>query len=248
MGQPRRAFVVDDDALVRKMVCRGLSEAGYAAVAGTADGDLGPVIETFEPDVIVARLDGTPAERVQLLRHGTRIPLILLVSADAPPSQRVEAQRAGADSVFIEPIHVDELVARVDCLMEHRQCPRVLAALDVTIDRDAHIVRRNGVELRLTPTEYNLLLYLATNVGIVLSKQKLLDRVWGFDEYDINVVEVHISSLRRKLEGAGPRLIQTVRGFGYVMRQADTSSAHERQPSSVPASGGSHPLLRRTAG
>jgi DNA-binding response OmpR family regulator len=176
------------------------------------------MIDTFAPDVIVARLTGSPAERVPQLQRGIEIPVILLASDDAPLGERVQARRAGADSVFVEPIHIDEVVARVDTLMEHRRTHQVRRVHDVTIDLDAHVVRRNDVELQLTATEFNLLLDLVTNVGMVLSKRQLLERVWGFDEYDVNVVEAHVSALRRKLEAVGPRLIHTVRGFGYVLR------------------------------
>ncbi len=244
-----RVLVLDDAALVRQAVCLGVGEAGYVVMAGTAESEIRSVIDTFEPDVIVARLDGAPAERVPMLHHGMHIPLILVASEDASPSQRVEARRAGADSVFTEPIHVDELVARVDVLMEHRRTHHVVTVYDLNIDKDAHVVRRNDVELQLTVTEYNLLLDLAANVGVVLSKRQILERVWGFDEYEVNLVEVHISALRRKLEAAGPRLIQTVRGFGYdpPTRLYDGASAYAARVQGR-ASGGSHPLIRRSAG
>lgn len=248
MGLLGRVLVIEHAALVRQALCRGLGEAGYVLLAATADGEVGHVIDTFKPDVIVARLDGTPAEQVPLLRRGMETPVIFLASDDAPPGHRVQARRAGADSVFVEPVHIAEVVARVDSLMEHRRTRRVVSVYDLTIDVDGHFVRRNGVELQLTATEFNLLLDLAKNVGVVLSKSQLLDRVWGFDEYDVNVVEAHTSALRRKLEAAGPRLIQTVRGFGYVLRQDGTAEHPQKQPWFASASGTSYSPNGRSAG
>jgi two-component system OmpR family response regulator len=213
-----RVLVLDDAATRRQIVCKRLGDAGYTVLAGLLDDSLGPVIDTFEPDVILARLDSRPTETVRFLRRGREIPVVMLASADAPMDARVSATRARVDSIFTEPLDSEELLARVDILMEHRRSRRVLNVYDLSIDRVGHVVRRNGTELQLTATEYNLLLDLATNVGQVLSKRRLLERVWGFDEYDVNVVEVHMSALRRKLEALGPRLIETVRGFGYVIR------------------------------
>lgn len=217
-----RVFVVDDVARQLQAVYDRLSDAGYAMLAGIPNLGLGFMLDAFEPDVIVTRLDGTPPEEtIPFLRRGLEIPVIVIATTDTPSLTRVAATRAGSDSVFTEPVDTAELVARVDMLMEHRRSRRLLSVGDLTIDRRGHVIRRNGVELQLTATEYHLLLALATNVGQVLSKRQLLESVWGYEEYDVNVVEVHISALRRKLEAVGPRLIQTVRGFGYVLRRED---------------------------
>lgn len=89
---------------------------------------------------------------------------------------------------------------------------------DLVIDRAAHVARRAGAALTLTATEFRLLATFVTNTGIVLSKRRLLELVWGFDDYDVNLVEVHVSALRRKLEAHGGRIVHTVRGVGYVLR------------------------------
>ncbi len=113
-----------------------------------------------------------------------------------------------------------ELLARARALL--RRAGRLSSAVhqigDLLIDDGARTVVRNGTVLDLTRTEYDLLSVLAQHPGQVLSKVQLLTQVWGFDAYDVNLVEVHMSSLRRKLEAEGPRLIQTVRGVGYVLR------------------------------
>ena len=236
-----RVLVVGDTTLVGGAVGRGLSSAGYLVLAGTPDGDVSHSIEAFEPDLIVARLNGRQADTLAFLRHRIQTPVIVLASDDASPDERADAHRAGADSVFVEPIYVDELVARVDTLMGRRQSRDVLTVFDVSVDRNGHVVRRNGVTIHLTTTEYNLLLDLATHVGIVLSKRQLLERVWDFDDYDVNVVETHISALRRKLEVAGPRLVQTVRGFGYVLRLDEAAQHPEKERSSGSATEGTNP-------
>jgi DNA-binding response OmpR family regulator len=225
-----RVLVLDDAVKRRQRVCKSLDDAGYRVLPGLPDEGLDTVIDIFEPDVILARLDSTPKKAVSSLLQGLDVPVVGFASADTPADARVAAVRARVDSIFTEPLERDELLARVAVLMEDRRCHRVLTVDDLTIDRDGHVIRRNGVELQLTPTEYSLLLALASNVGQVLSKRQLLERVWGFDEYDVNVVEVHVSSLRRKLEALGPRLIQTVRGFGYVMRQAGTDRSGRARP------------------
>ena len=232
-GSAGRVLVVGDTTLAGGAVGRGLSSAGYLVLPGTVDGDVRRSIDAFEPDIIIARLDEGLAETLAQLRHRMQLPVIVLAGDDASPEQRAEAQRAGADSVFVEPVYLDELVARVDNLMERRQSGNLLTVFDLSIDRDGHVVRRGEVTIHLTTTEYNLLLDLALHAGSVLSKRQLLQRVWAFDDCDVNVVEAHISALRRKLEVAGPRLVQTVRGFGYVLRLDDATKHRKNQRSSA---------------
>ena len=240
-GSTGRILLVGDPTLAGGAVARGLSSAGHLVLTGTGDSDVGRSIDAFEPDIIVASLDGGRADKLASLHDNVQIPVIVLASDDASPEQRADAHRAGADSVFVEPIHPDELVARVDTLVARRQTRDLLIVFDLTIDRSGHVVRHNGVTIHLTTTEFKLLLDLATHAGKVLSKRQLLERVWAFDEYDDNVVEAHISALRRKLEVAGPRLVQTVRGFGYVLRLDDSAQHPEPRPSAVPASEGTQP-------
>ena len=214
-----RVFVIEEVSSVRQEVCRGLGEAGYVLLAATAERDVGSMIDTFAPDVIVARLAGSPAERVPQLQRGIEIPVILLASDDAPLGERV-ASSEGRGRQRLRRTNSHRRGGRPGRHLDgtSSDAPGPDRVHDVTIDLDAHVVRRNDVELQLAATEFNLLLDLVTNVGMVLSKRQLLERVWGFDEYDVNVVEAHVSALRRKLEAVGPRLIHTVRGFGYVLR------------------------------
>ena len=153
--------------------------------------------------------------RVPQLQRGIEIPVILLASDDAPPGERVQARRAGADSVFVEPIQIDEVVARVDTLMEHRRTHQVRRVHDVIIDLDAHVVRRNDVELQLTATEFKLLTVLAQRRGRVQSREQLLHDVWEYDNLiDTRTVDTHMRRLREKL-GLAAKYLDTVRGVGY---------------------------------
>jgi DNA-binding response OmpR family regulator len=212
-----RVFVMSDEPRDRLVLCERLRAEGYVVLVGLRDEGVNSVIEIFQPDVIVTRLD-PGYENLAPLVPPAGVPVVIIASAGTPSSARVAAIRSGGDSVFTDPVDGEEVVARVDVLLKQRQLRRLLTVWDVEIDRSGHAVHRNGLELSLTATEYNLLLELATNAGQVLSKRQLLERVWRFREYDENLVEVHVSALRRKLEAAGPRLIQTVRGFGYVLR------------------------------
>ncbi len=224
-GRGGRLLVVYDHSPVCGSVCRALGAAGHVVFTAAPEAALEPVIETVDPDVIVGRLSGSETQAPHPPRtNGRTIPMILIVDADVPPTERIKARRAGADALFTEPFDLEELVARIDVLTQGRRARDVRVIDDLTIDEDRHLVQRGSADVQLTATEYRLLVCLATHGGRVLSKQQLLDQVWGFDQYDANVVEVHISALRRKLGASGARLIKTVRGFGYVMRPEVTAS------------------------
>jgi len=127
---------------------------------------------------------------------------------------------AGGDDYVVKPFIMAELLARMRAVLRRsgREGRRVLEIADLIVDEDAHAAVRAGTTLDLTQREFSLLATLCHHTGVVLSKVQLLTQVWGFEHYDLNVVEVHISALRRKIEEQGPRLIHTVRGVGYVLR------------------------------
>lgn len=143
----------------------------------------------------------------------------MLTAADTV-EERLAGFSAGADDYIVKPFSLAELLARVEALLRRsgRLTSAVRQVADVIIDDGARTVVRDGEPMDLTRTEYDLLAVMAKHPGQVLSKVQLLTHVWGFEAYDVNLVEVHVSSLRRKLEAHGPRLIQTVRGVGYVLR------------------------------
>jgi two-component system, OmpR family, response regulator len=128
----------------------------------------------------------------------------------------VEGLELGADDYVVKPFALEELLARIRAVL--RRSGRLSAVLevgDLLIDEHGGWVTRGGEEIPLTATELRVLAFLVRHRGQALSKDQLLTQVWGYDAYDRNLVEVHVSALRRKLERAGPRLIHTVRGIGY---------------------------------
>jgi two-component system, OmpR family, response regulator len=133
-------------------------------------------------------------------------------------ADRLRGLTTGADDYVVKPFVLAELVARVEALL--RRLGRITSTVtvgDLVVDEDAGTARRGTTTLSLTATEFKLLCFLAQHRGKVLTKTQILSGLWGFDAYDPNLVEVHISALRRKLDQHGPRLLHTRRGLGYVL-------------------------------
>jgi DNA-binding response OmpR family regulator len=216
-------LVVEDDNAVRSPLEVALRNEDYV-VEACADGrGIEAVAAQFKPDLAVldVRLpvgpDGYAMARI--LRGMSDQPILFLTAADAE-NERLSGFEAGADDYLVKPFSMAELLARVKALLRRsgRLSSAVLQFGDLLIDEGARSVVRNGQVVELTRTEYELLLALARHPGQVLSKVQLLTQVWGFDAYDANLVEVHVSALRRKLESTGARLVHTVRGMGYSLR------------------------------
>ena len=174
-------------------------------------------------DLGLPGLDGLEVCR-RLRAAGNRVP-VLMLTARAAVAERVSGLDAGADDYLVKPFALDELLARLRAL--ERRVPASgqdrgeLRFGDLTIDRDAMTCRRGAREIQLSRTEYQLLELLLANQGKVLSRDTIFDRVWGYDfGPDSNSLDVYVGYLRRKLEAAGePRIIHTVRGVGYVIRE-----------------------------
>jgi two-component system OmpR family response regulator len=149
---------------------------------------------------------------------GVDIPVIFLTARDAT-EERLRGLTIGGDDYLTKPFSVEELVARVQVILRRvgkGRRARILTAGDVELDDEAHLVRKAGVLVALSPTEYKLLRYLMRNAGRALSRAQILDHVWDYDfGGESSVVETFISSLRKKVEADGARLIHTVRGVGY---------------------------------
>jgi two-component system, OmpR family, response regulator len=218
-----RILVVEDDAPVRDALVGALTADGYL-VQAWPDGLLpDSVVREFNPDLALldVRLGSGPSGLAvaRRLRAARDLPIIFLTAADAV-EDRLAGFDAGAEDYVTKPFAMAELLARVRALLRRTGAldSGVWRIGDLIVDEAARRVRRADAELVLTKVEFDLLVALGRNAGRVLSKGQLLADVWGFADYDPNVVEVAMSGLRRKLESRGPRLVQTVRGVGYVMR------------------------------
>jgi len=223
--RPVRVLVVEDDEEIAQVLQRSLRMEGYE-VKLAADGVQGlEEAHIFLPDLIVLdlglpRLDGVDVAK-RLRDGGDQVPILMLTARDALES-RVEGLDVGADDYLVKPFERQELLARLRALLRRRP-PRGMAPLrvgDLMLNPDTHEVSRGERRIELTQREFELLEYLMRNERLVISRQKLLDEVWGYDPFSItNTIEVFVSNLRRKLEAGGePRLLHTVRGAGYVLR------------------------------
>jgi two-component system, OmpR family, response regulator len=218
-----RILVVEDDTAVRDSLAVALRAEGYE-VETAADGRAGlAAFDAFRPDLAIldVRLPRGPdgLELATQLRARGDAP-VLFLSALGEVEDRIAGLEAGGDDYLTKPFSTNELLLRVQALLRRagRLEARAWQVGDLVVDEAARTAARAGVEVELTRTEFDLLVALGRNVGTVVSKARLLALVWGFETYDENLVEVHISALRRKLEAAGPRLVHTVRGVGYVLR------------------------------
>jgi two-component system, OmpR family, response regulator MprA len=219
-----RVLVVEDDEDIAQALQRSLRMEGYE-VRAAADGP--SALEqghSFAPDLVILDL-GLPGidglEVARSLRAQDDVPILILTARDALDA-RVEGLDAGADDYLVKPFERQELLARMRALLRRRP-PRGSAPLrvgDLTLNVDTHEVSRSERPVELTQREFELLEYLMRNERIVISRQRLLDEVWGYDPFSTtNTIEVFVSNLRRKLESEGePRLLHTIRGAGYVLR------------------------------
>ena len=222
MSRPLRILFVEDDEAVRNALALELRAAGYLVRDEVDGGSLEEIIESFRPDIAIldVMLPGRNGfELARELRSKSDLPILFLTARDAV-SSRLAGFSSGADDYVIKPVAVEELLARLRALLRRsgRLEAEVIEVGDLILDEPARIVRRGGLTLELTPIEFQLLGFLMRNRGVVLSRLQIMSQVWGYEEHDPNLVPVHMGNLRRKLEVAGPRLIHTVRGHGYVLR------------------------------
>jgi two-component system OmpR family response regulator len=224
-----RVLVVDDEDSITQLVSTVLRYEGFE-VETAADGRAAvKAARLFRPDIVVLDvmlpdLDGFEVYR--RLSNGTPGPPVLFLTARDTTEDRVHGLTLGADDYMGKPFSLEELVARVRAVLRRtrgrdERDPGKLSFEDLELDEDTREVRRGERLIELTPTEFNLLRYLLANAGRVVSKAQILDHVWRYDfGGDSSVVETYISYLRKKVDAGGAEpLIQTVRGFGYALRQ-----------------------------
>ncbi len=222
-----RVLVVEDDDGVRDSLRRALTLGGYEVL--TAEGGQEGLFkaESDVPDVIVLDIGMPDIDGLQVCRtlrgNGNRTPILMLTAREAIPD-RIAGLDAGADDYLVKPFDVGELQARLRALVRRNvegSDGRVLRFAELELDPDAHAARVNGRDVELTRTEFQLLELLMLNPRRVLPSSTIYERVWGYDfGPEGNALRVYIGYLRRKLEADGERrLIQTVHGVGYVLRE-----------------------------
>ncbi len=224
---PVKILVVDDEPAVRDSLRRALQLEGYD-VELAADGQealdrlSGDGVDAVVLDVSMPRLDGLEACR-RLRSAGNTVPILMLTARDEV-ADRVAGLDAGADDYVVKPFALDELLARLRALLRrlgHHE-GEVLRFADVELDPSTRLVERGGDPIELTRTEFALLELFLLNPRQVLTRSIIFERVWGYDfGFGSNSLDVYIGYLRRKTEqGDKPRLIQTIRGIGYALREA----------------------------
>jgi two-component system response regulator MprA len=219
-----RVLIVEDDIDIADVLRRSLRNEGYE-VKTSADGiEALDIAAGFVPDLVVLDL-GLPGmdgvEVCRRLRSDGDVP-ILMLTARAETEDRVTGLDSGADDYLVKPFERQELLARIRALLRRRP-PRGSASMevgDLTLNPDTREVRRGEREIELTNREFELLEFLLRNERLVVSRERLLDEVWGYDPMAAtNTIDVFISNLRRKLEEGGEsRLLHTKRGAGYVLK------------------------------
>lgn len=221
-----RILVIEDDLQIADLLRRGLIYEGYG-VEVAADGEAGLAGARDRPpdlvllDLMLPGVDGLTVCR--RLRAASDVPILILTAKEAVPD-RVAGLDAGADDYLVKPFNFDELVARVRALLRRRQrtnSSEELRFADLTVNLGRREVTRGNRRIDLTAREFEMLTLFMQNPRQVLTRDVLYDRIWGYDfGGESNIIEVYIRYLRSKLEEGGqPRLIQTVRGVGYALRE-----------------------------
>jgi two-component system OmpR family response regulator len=222
-----KVLVVDDEPNIRALLSATLRLVDFdVRVAGTG-GEALTEAEQFQPDLVVLDvmlpdLDGFEVAR--RLRDGGRTTPVLFLTARHAVEDRISGLTIGADDYVTKPFSLEEVVLRIRAILRRARVAEpandgVLRYHDLEMDEDAHIVRRAGKVVDLSPTEFNLLRYLMDNAGRVVSKAQILDRVWSYDfGGDGRIVESYIYYLRKKVDRSDPPLIHTLRGVGYTLR------------------------------
>lgn len=230
MSETAKLLVVEDDASIGSMLRRGLSFEGYNVTLVTTGPDALDLLRVESPDLIILDVMLPGMDGIEVCRRvraaGLDLPILMLTARDEV-TDRVAGLDAGADDYVVKPFAYEELVARLRALLRRSE-PRsaeatdtTLQFADLTLDTGTRFAYRGERRIDLTTREFDLLLLFMHNPNQVLGRDLIMERVWGDDfPGESNVLEVYISTLRRHLEAEGePRLLQTIRGAGYALRQ-----------------------------
>lgn len=221
-----QVLIVEDDVRLAQALAHILAENGYQTdvvhdgASGLAYAECGDY-DVIILDVMLPKMDGF-AVVAQLRRKSISVPVLLLTARDGV-SDRVKGLDSGADDYLVKPFALEELLARVRALLRRDagRADNCYRLADLTVDCDARTARRGDVQITLSSKEFSILEYLIRNQGVVLSRDKIEQHIWNYDYAGgSNVVDVYIRYLRKKIDdGFSPKLIHTVRGAGYVLRE-----------------------------
>ena len=223
--------MVDDEPNIVELLSASLRYAGFDVATATTGVEALTTARSFRPDLLVLdvmmpEMDGFELVR-RLRSEGARTPVLFLTARDAT-EDKITGLTLGGDDYVTKPFSLEEVVARIRAVLRRttesaaHQATR-LSFADIELDDETHEVWKAGAPVALSPTEFKLLRYFLSNPGRVLSKAQILDHVWNYDfGGDANVVESYVSYLRRKVDTTDPRLLQTLRGVGYVLRRPAT--------------------------
>jgi DNA-binding response OmpR family regulator len=222
----KRVLVIDDDPSLVNTLRRGLSYDGFAVDAATSGEEGLASARERQPDLVILDVMMPGLDGLEVLRRlraaDPKLPVLLLTAKDAPADQ-VRGLDTGADDYVIKPFTWEVLLARVHALLRRQEAerPPMLRFADLSLDTGERRAHRAGRAIDLTTTEYELLRQFLEHPRRVLPRDLLMDRVWGYDFYGgTNVLETYVKQLRQKLESEGDaRLIHTVRGAGYILRE-----------------------------
>jgi DNA-binding response OmpR family regulator len=218
-------LVVEDEQRMAELLEQALHEEGHQVVLAR-DGREGFEIARYSPfdvivlDVMLPGMDGLAVAR-KLRDGGNQTPVLMLTARDAP-ADIVNGLNSGADDYLTKPFPLEILLARLRAVSRRGAIPRptCLQIADVRLDPASRQVTRGGEALNLTPREYKLIELLMRNPGRAISRETILESVWGFgSDVTENTLEVFVRLLRMKVDTRGPKLIHTIRGFGYMMRE-----------------------------
>ena len=221
-----RILIAEDEKSLNRIIAKQLKASGYSVDCCFNGEEAYDLISMTDYDaavfdVMMPGIDGFSLLR-RIRNEGSNLPVLFLTARDSI-EDRVEGLDIGADDYLVKPFAFEELLARIRVIIRKNSVSKsnIISVADLTVDISSRKVTRNGSDISLSAKEYELLQYLAVNNGIVLSREKIEDHIWNYDyEGGTNVVDVYIRYLRKKIDdGFDKKLIHTVRGMGYVLRE-----------------------------